>query len=89
MNRVPLAATSCSIVFAVVLVGCGAARPNGVFAVKNGMTKQQVQKIAGTPYRAGQNCWLYHASKKNTSIDGMRFCFTNGRVSLVQTAVHG
>jgi hypothetical protein len=52
------------------------------------MTEQQVQKLAGSPYRTGPNCWLYHASKKGTSIDGMRFCFTNGQVSLVQTAVH-
>jgi len=88
MKRVHLAAISCSIAFVVVLVGCGAAKQSGVFAVKSGMTKQQVQKIAGTPYRAGPNCRQYHASKKNTSIDGMRFCFTNGRVSQIQTAMH-
>jgi len=77
-------------VLVAVLAGCGGShKASGVFAVKNGMTKQQVQKVAGTPYRAGANCWLYHASKKGTSIDGMRFCFTNGHVSLIQTAVHG
>ncbi len=41
------------------------------------------------PYRAGPNCWLYHATKKVTSVDGMRFCFTFGRVSVIQTAQHG
>lgn len=24
----------------------------------------------GMPYRAGPNCWLYHATKKGTSADG-------------------
>jgi hypothetical protein len=73
----------------LLLAACGAShRTTGVFAVKNGMTKQQVQKAAGTPFRAGPNCWLYHASKAGTNIVGMRFCFTNGRISLVQTSIH-
>lgn len=70
-----------------VSAGCGSGR-SGVFTVKNGMTMQQVRSAAGTPYRAGGKCWLYHTSKSGTSIDGMRFCFTNGRVSLIQTAQH-
>jgi hypothetical protein len=76
---------------AVAAGGCGGSRkPTGVFDIKTGMTKQQVQRLAGRPYQVGTRCWLYRASKpSNTSIDGMRFCFTNGRVSLVQTAVHG
>jgi hypothetical protein len=77
------------VVLVGLLAGCGGSRASGVFAVKKGMTKQQVEKLAESPYRSGPNCWLYHASKKGTSIDGMRFCFTNGQVSLVQTAVHG
>ncbi len=76
------------VVLVVVLAGCGGSKTTRVFAVKKGMTKQQVQKLAGSPYRSGPNCWLYHASKKGTPIDGMRFCFTHGRVSLVQTSVH-
>jgi hypothetical protein len=72
-----------------LLAGCdGTHKAIGVFAVKEGMTKQQVQKLAGPPYRAGPNCSLYHASKKGTSVDGMRFCFMRGRVSLIQTSVH-
>jgi len=43
----------------------------------------------GMPYRAGPNCWLYHATKKGTSADGMRFCFTFGRLSVIQTAQLG
>ena len=87
-----------NLALAVVIIGlpmftgCGSVSPTmrtGVFAVAKGMTKAQVTKLAGKPYRAGPRCWLYHASKAGTSIDGMRFCFTNGRVSLVQTAVHG
>lgn len=77
------------LVLVAVLAGCGGShKATGVFAVKDGMTKQQVQKLAGSPYHAGPNCWLYRASKKGTSIDGMRFCFTNGEVSLIQTSVH-
>jgi outer membrane protein assembly factor BamE (lipoprotein component of BamABCDE complex) len=76
------------VVLVAVLAGCGDSTASGVFAVKKGMTKQQVQKLAGSPYRFGPNCWLYDASKKGTSIDGMRFCFTQGQVSLVQTSVH-
>jgi outer membrane protein assembly factor BamE (lipoprotein component of BamABCDE complex) len=62
---------------------------NSVFAVTKGMTKEQVRELAGRPYRSDRNCWLYHASRAGTNVDGRRFCFTNGRVSLVQTAVHG
>jgi hypothetical protein len=72
--------------------GCGGSSKAGVFEVKKGMTQAQVIAAAGHPYLrggpAGRACWDYRASKKGTSIDGMRFCFTNGRVSLVQTAVH-
>ncbi len=79
-----------AIVGSLALAGCGGThKASGVFAVEDGMTMQQVRTAAGTPYHAGPNCWLYHATKQGTSIDGMRFCFTNGRVSLVQTAVHG
>jgi hypothetical protein len=79
-----------SVLVAVgTLPGCGGNKATGVFAVEKGMSKQQVQKLAGSPYRSGPNCWLYHASKKGTSIDAMRFCFTNGQVTLIQTGVHG
>ncbi len=53
------------------------------------MTKHQVQRLAGSPYRAGARCWLYRASKKGNQIDGMRVCFRNGRVILIQRAMHG
>ena len=76
------------IAVAGLVAGCGGHRAVGVFAVKRGMTQQDVRRVAGAPYRKGRDCWLYHASKRGTSVDGMRFCFTNGRVSLIQIAVH-
>ena len=73
---------------AIAVAGCGSHRASGVFSVKKGMTQQQVRKLAGAPYTRTRNCWFFHASQKGTPIDGMRFCFKNGRVSLVQTAIH-
>ena len=82
-RNLPLLAL-CLLVLVAVLAGCGGShKATGVFAVKKGMTKQQVQKAAGSPYRAGSNCWVYNASKKGTSIDAMRFCFTNGQVARI------
>jgi hypothetical protein len=79
------------VILSVFLVGCGGShKATGVFAVKKGMTKQQVRKLAGPTYRgSGRDCWLYRPSKKGTAIDGMRFCFSDGKVSAIQTAVHG
>lgn len=74
----------------VALAACGSShRATGVFAVKKGMTQAQVRSVAGSPYRVGGGCWLYHAVKGGTSIDGMRFCFMHGKVSRMQTALHG
>lgn len=82
-------AAAAALVATLALAGCGGShKASGVFAVKKGMTKQQVRGVAGSPYRAGPNCWLYRATKPGTSIDGMRFCFTNGHISLIQTSVH-
>lgn len=90
MRRDARTAGACLLGAMTLLAACATShRPAGVFAVERGMTKRQVQKLAGAPYRAGPNCWLYHAAKSGTGIDGMRICFTRGRVSLVQTAVHG
>ncbi len=72
----------------IAAAGCGGHKVSGVFSVKKGMTQQQVRKVAGAPYTRTPSCWLYHASKKGTPIDAMRFCFKNGRVSLVQTGIH-
>jgi hypothetical protein len=79
------------VVLSVFLVGCGGShKATGVFAVKKGMTRQQVRKLAGPNYRgSGRNCWLYPASKKGMAIDGIRFCFSEATVSEIQTAVHG
>jgi outer membrane protein assembly factor BamE (lipoprotein component of BamABCDE complex) len=94
-----VAATALSLSTLVLSAGCGESHqtnavtnkgiPNAVFAVTKGMTKEQVRELAGKPYRSNRNCWLYHATKAGTNVDGRRFCFTNSRVSLVQTAQHG
>jgi len=76
----------------VGLAACGSGhKATGVFAVKKGMTRAQVRSLAGIPGpgQSGVGCWSYHATKKGTSIDGMRFCFTRGKVTRIQTAVHG
>jgi hypothetical protein len=85
----PKLALAVLVGLAAALSACGAHHSHNVFAVKLGMTKQQVRSTAGAPYRAGRRCWQYHAKKSGTSIDGMRLCFTNGRVSVKQISVHG
>lgn len=80
------------LLLVVALAACGGShKATGVFAVKKGMTRAQVRSVAGVPGpgSSGKGCWIYHATKKGTSIDGMRFCFTDGKVSRIQTAVHG
>jgi hypothetical protein len=79
------------VILSVFVVGCGGShKATGVFAVEKGMTRQQVRMLAGPTYRgSGRDCRLYRASRKGTAIDGMRLCFSDGRVSEIQTAVHG
>ena len=77
------------LIVVVLLAACGSShKATGVFAVKKGMTQTQVRSVAGSPYHVAGGCWLYHAAKNGTSIDGMRFCFMHGRVSRIQTALH-
>ncbi len=77
------------LVVVVLLAACGSShKTTGVFAVKQGMTQAQVRSVAGSPYHVGGGCWLYHATKNGTSIDGMRFCFRHGKVARMQTALH-
>jgi hypothetical protein len=62
-----------------------------VWGVRIGMTDRQVTELAGAPvpWLSGPHCWVYKKNKPGTSIDGARYCFTDGRVSAVQTSVHG
>jgi hypothetical protein len=65
--------------------------PSGnVWAIKVGMSDQQVASIAGAPvpWLSGPRCWNYHASRPGTSIAGRTFFFTNGYVTRILTAVH-
>lgn len=57
------------------------------FSVTEGMTKADVLKIAGPPRRKGPRCWNYRKAQPGTNVVGRRFCFSNGRVSLVQTSL--
>jgi outer membrane protein assembly factor BamE (lipoprotein component of BamABCDE complex) len=64
------------------------------FAVKRGMTKQQVRTLAGDPLvgsppSPARDCWFYAPSKKDITIHAIRFCFTNGRVSLIRAFIAG
>jgi hypothetical protein len=88
LGRLALGVLAVAAVVVIVASRSKEGDPSGVFAVRQGMSKEHVQQVAGTPYRAGPNCWLYRASRPGTSIVGMRFCFTNGRVSLLQTSRH-
>jgi hypothetical protein len=61
-----------------------------VFAVKRGMTTQQVLALAGKPDRVGPLCWLYHATRvARPEVTGMRICFSKGHVAKTQISVHG
>jgi hypothetical protein len=89
MTRLKAALIPLLAAVTAVLSGCGANDSRDVFAVKRGMTKQQVRATAGAPDRVGRRCWLYRAKKHGTSIDGLRVCFSDGRVSLKQISMHG
>lgn len=65
------------------------------------MTAASVRVALGRPDRAGR-CWLFSwppadagqsvlvdPSKRRSGVDGARACFNDGRVSLLQTAMHG
>jgi hypothetical protein len=65
------------------------------------MTTASVRVALGSPDKAGR-CWRFSwppadagqsvlddPSKRRSAVDGARACFNDGRVSLLQTAVHG
>ncbi len=87
-----MSAVALSVMMAGV-AACGGGQQPNPFAIKKGMTQPKTIATAGRPFRRGgpygRHCSFYRASKKGTSIDGMRVCFKQGRVSVVQTAVHG
>src|SRR5690349_12684739 len=47
------------------------------------MTRAQVLSTAGKPAQAGARCWNYRMGR---GVSGMRFCFADGRVDVIQTA---
>jgi hypothetical protein len=54
------------------------------------MSDRQVAGLAGAPvpWMSGPRCWFYRAQRVGTSIDGLGFCFSSGRVSAIKTAFH-
>lgn len=66
-------------------------KPGNVWAVRVGMSDRQVAALAGAPvpWMSGPHCWFYRAKHSGTSVDGLGFCFSSGRVMAVKTAVHG
>jgi hypothetical protein len=86
-----------------VLVGRAAAEAcdAALAGVHVRMTTASVRIALGRPDKAGR-CWLFSwppadagqsvlvdPSKRRSAVDGARACFDDGRVSLLQTAVHG
>lgn len=57
-------------------------------SLHTGATERQVAAALGAPDRTPR-CWLYRWPPSTGSVDGARICFSSGRATLVQTAVHG
>lgn len=54
-----------------------------------GTSRADVRAALGAP-DSSPRCWRYSwPAVTSSGVDGARVCFTRGRVSLVQTAVHG
>ena len=79
------------LVHALDLYGQQVCKPGNPWAVKVGMSDGQVADLAGAPvpWMSGPHRWIYHAKRSDTSIDGLVLVFTSGRLSAVETAVHG
>jgi hypothetical protein len=86
-----------------VLVGRAAAEAcdAALAGVHEAMSTASIRMALGRPDKTGR-CWLFSwppadagqsvlvdPSKRRSAVDGARACFNEGRVSLLQTAVHG
>jgi hypothetical protein len=60
-------------------------------SIRVGMSDRQVVAIAGAPvpWTSGPRCWFYRTRRPATSVDGIGFCFSAGRVATIRLAVHG
>lgn len=61
-------------------------RPGDLKRVHVGMTDTDVALVAGAPELPAYGCWRYPVTNKQ---NGLRVCFTYGRATIVQHAVHG
>jgi hypothetical protein len=58
-------------------------------SLRNGIVEEAVENALGAPTRTAR-CWRYAwPPDSSSSLDGARFCFTAGRISTIQAAVHG
>jgi hypothetical protein len=79
-----LAALSLSILAS----GCGGhSRKLDASAIRVGMSKPQVKRVAGTPSRTTQHCWIYRLPHPTADLDARRVCFADGRVAVIQRGV--
>jgi hypothetical protein len=67
----------------------GSACDYALATLERGVTRDRTRLALGRPDRSPR-CWLYRWSPNTASaVDGARICFSNGRVSFIETAVHG
>jgi len=66
-----------------------AARPDkqqAAFDIKPGITRADVEALAGRPFKDGPVCWIYHAHRiTQPNANGVKVCFANGVVASVRT----
>jgi hypothetical protein len=82
------------LVCVTALAGCGG--QHGVWSIKTGMSRDDVQArlgASGSVFHATfpegrETCWAYPARKKGTSIVARNFCFRRGRVAHIGTGNH-
>ncbi len=80
-----------------LFAGCARER-QGVSAMKVGMTRAQVRRVLGKPYKIMRDlngpepgrvpCWLYLTPPGNRG-EYIYLCFTGTRVASIQYSVHG
>ena len=59
------------------------------FDIRLGMTRADVQAVAGDPFKDGPVCWIYRAHRTaQPNVTGVRVCFAKGVVASVQISTH-
>ena len=87
-RRLPADPAAYSTIPKVIGDAAGKACDAALATLHDGDSRRQVATALGRPDRAPR-CWLYRWPPGAAAGDGARICFSGGRVSTVQTAVHG